>query len=140
MEYMEAKMQDQLEASMNEYETMAARIAELEELHKGCICHGNWRNIVADCQDQLGQSFNDDKGEVYNFFGVVLSEDDYYYGMFRKGQLRLLSCVGSLESHGFTPVLIPNADGLQPCCSPYCECEKNKCTHPGFYDDRDRTS
>lgn len=24
----------------------------------------------------------------------------------------------------------------KPCRSPYCECEKDKCTHPGFYDAR----
>jgi hypothetical protein len=29
----------------------------------------------------------------------------------------------------------PSAD-LQPCCSPYCECAKGACTHPGFYDAR----
>jgi hypothetical protein len=26
--------------------------------------------------------------------------------------------------------------GLQPCKSPYCECDVGKCTHPGFYDAR----
>lgn len=26
---------------------------------------------------------------------------------------------------------------LQPCRSPYCECEPGKCTSPGFYDARD---
>lgn len=25
---------------------------------------------------------------------------------------------------------------LQPCRSPYCECEVGACTHPGFYDAR----
>ncbi len=25
---------------------------------------------------------------------------------------------------------------MQPCRSPYCECTKHKCTHPGFYDAR----
>ena len=25
---------------------------------------------------------------------------------------------------------------LQPCKSPYCECDVNKCSHPGFYDAR----
>lgn len=28
------------------------------------------------------------------------------------------------------------ASGLQPCRSPYCECDVGKCTHPGFYDSR----
>jgi hypothetical protein len=26
--------------------------------------------------------------------------------------------------------------GLCPCRSPYCECEQNKCSHPGCYDAR----
>lgn len=26
--------------------------------------------------------------------------------------------------------------GLKPCKSPYCECEKGKCEHPGSYDAR----
>lgn len=26
--------------------------------------------------------------------------------------------------------------GLRPCRSPYCECEQDKCTHPGCYDAR----
>lgn len=25
---------------------------------------------------------------------------------------------------------------LKPCRSPYCECTKNQCTHPGYYDAR----
>ena len=25
---------------------------------------------------------------------------------------------------------------LKPCRSPYCECIKDQCTHPGFYDAR----
>jgi hypothetical protein len=27
---------------------------------------------------------------------------------------------------------------LKPCHSPYCECDSGKCTHPGFYDARDK--
>lgn len=27
-------------------------------------------------------------------------------------------------------------EDLQPCKSPYCECDVNKCSHPGFYDAR----
>lgn len=25
---------------------------------------------------------------------------------------------------------------MKPCRSPYCECAKNQCTHPGYYDAR----
>jgi len=28
------------------------------------------------------------------------------------------------------------SEELKPCRSPYCECEKGKCTHPGFFDAR----
>ena len=28
--------------------------------------------------------------------------------------------------------------GVQPCCSPYCECDAGACTHPNYYDDRDK--
>ena len=34
----------------------------------------------------------------------VLGDDDYYYGMVRNGRHLLLSCVGSIEGHGFTRV------------------------------------
>jgi len=27
---------------------------------------------------------------------------------------------------------------LKPCRSPYCECDSGECTHPGFYDARDK--
>ena len=29
-----------------------------------------------------------------------------------------------------------NTPATQPCHSPYCECERDKCTHPGFHDAR----
>lgn len=33
----------------------------------------------------------------------------------------------------------PTSKALKPCRSPYCECDKGKCTHPGFYDARDES-
>ena len=76
-----------------------------------CICKGNWRSIVSECENQIGKQFRDHRGDVATFFGVVHSNDDYYYGMIydsaklrRLGDatpLRLLSCVGSLETHGY---------------------------------------
>jgi hypothetical protein len=43
-------------------------------------------------------------GKTYIFFGVVWGSDDFYYGMIPVGvgSLKLLSCVGSLDAHGFT--------------------------------------
>lgn len=68
----------------------------------GCICKGNWRAIVKECEHLIGKEFISEGGVRYRFFGVVHTEDDYYYGMSSTDQgLMLLSCVGSLEAHGF---------------------------------------
>ena len=75
-----------------------ALIAELE----ACICKGNWRNIIAECEHLIGQTFVDNTGIEYTFYGLVHGSDDYYYGMWRKdGEPRLLSCVGSIDGWGF---------------------------------------
>lgn len=67
----------------------------------GCICKGNWRAIIGECGPLIGKKFKDSHGEYWTFFGVVYGDDDYYYGMCNKDRLRLLSCVGSFECHGF---------------------------------------
>ena len=68
----------------------------------GCICKGNWRNIVSNCEGNLERKFIDHKGNEWLFFGIVWGKDDFYYGMQgAEGKLFLLSCVGSIENHGF---------------------------------------
>ncbi len=68
-----------------------------------CICKGNWRNIVSESLPLLGKRFTDETGHEYTFYGVVHGEDDYYYGMCDDdGCCYLLSCVGSLETHGYS--------------------------------------
>lgn len=74
------------------------------EVDEGCICYGNWRQIVKEVDHLIGQDFKDGKGETWKFFGVVHADDDYYYGMHRAGKLNLLSCVVDLQAHGFEPV------------------------------------
>jgi hypothetical protein len=69
-----------------------------------CICQGNWRAIVKKTEALIGKRFLDQRGDVYSFFGVVHGGDDYYYGMFGGGKLQLLSCVGSIEGHGFEQI------------------------------------
>lgn len=68
-----------------------------------CICEGNLRLIVSETSHLFGRWFKDEKGQVYTFYGVVIAEDDYYYGMTRHidGKNQLLSCVGSIEAFGF---------------------------------------
>lgn len=74
-------------------------------LDEGCICHGNWRQLVKECEGLIGKEYvATDDGRTYVFFGLVNGGDDYYYGMLGNTtpHLRLLSCVGSLETWGFT--------------------------------------
>ena len=60
-----------------------------------------WRQRIIECVNLIGKKFVSDTGEECIFFGLVYSDDDYYYGMFGNGKLRLLSCVGSIAGHGF---------------------------------------
>lgn len=80
----------------------------MSEQADDCICQGNWRLIVEESVPLFGQMFNDRNGVPHEFFGVVHGGDDYYYGMWSSAEksLVLLSCVGSIEGHGFTPVLV----------------------------------
>lgn len=66
-----------------------------------CICAGNWRLIVEEAESLLDKPFTGPHGDVWYLFGIVHGSDDYYYGMCRNGQIKLLSCVGSLASHGY---------------------------------------
>ena len=73
-----------------------------------CICNGNWRAIVKKTEHLLDKRFRDNLGEEFTFFGIVHGSDDYYYGM-RGKTMRLLSCVGSIEGHGFELIAAPPA-------------------------------
>lgn len=70
-----------------------------------CVCEGNWRLIVSEYEDRIGSCYSDHTGQVWHFFGLVHGGDDYYYGMSKPGGgLMLLSCVGSIEGHGYKPL------------------------------------
>ncbi len=73
-----------------------------KKLDPDCICHGNWRTLVQEVDHLIDRQFKDASGRVYTFYGLVHGEDDYYYGMSSPLGGVLLSCVGSLETHGFT--------------------------------------
>ena len=67
-----------------------------------CICKGNWRKIIEKSEPMLDSLFTDGDGAVHRFIGVMYSSDDYYYCMMSMaGELRRLTCVGSIESFGF---------------------------------------
>ena len=51
--------------------------------------------------------------------------------------------VGDLKGKGYYPDKVAEhleqhfgIEYRKPCKSPYCECDVNKCSHPGFYDAR----
>lgn len=71
-----------------------------------CICKGNWRSIVKKYDDLIGKKFVDAvTDDEYTFFGLVHSDDDFYYGMWAEGKdLRLLSCAASLDGYGFETI------------------------------------
>lgn len=74
----------------------------MSDIDNECICKGNWRNIVKDCEHLIGETYMY-KGTEYILFGLVHGDDDYYYGMSStEGRNMLLSCVGSIEGYGFT--------------------------------------
>ena len=63
-------------------------------------CDENWRKIVKESSPLLGKKFINN-GRTYTFVGIVYSNDGYYYLMsYMWGYMRL-SCVSSIEDHGF---------------------------------------
>lgn len=98
-----------------------AKIAETEGLDDNLPCGAlaaqypavahagdQWQRIVDEVRPLIGRHFKDAKGMVWTFFGVVDGDEDYYYGM-HNTKLSLLSCVGSIEGHGFELI-----DEVQP--------------------------
>ena len=81
----------------------------------GCICEGNWRDIINESAPLIDQLYNDNNGAVHRFVGVLHAVDDYYYCMVSMtGKWKLLSCVGSIEGHEYTKVV----NGALTCTTP----------------------
>jgi hypothetical protein len=88
---------------------IAALKAQVEGMRKDaeqCICKGNWQRIVKKSGPLLDETYKDSLGVEYIFCGVMHGSDDYYYSMWPKagGHMQLLSCVGSIEMHGYSLV------------------------------------
>jgi len=67
----------------------------------------SWDRLIKECEGLYGNVYRDEHdGEFCTFFGLVHDDIDYYYGMMtiKDSRLRLLSCVGNFESHGFVLV------------------------------------
>ncbi len=68
----------------------------------GCICDGNWREIISENRPFFDRTYIN-QGIEYTFAGVLHAEGDYYYLMISKTDYttRRLSCVGSIEVYDF---------------------------------------
>ncbi len=90
--------------------TKAACSSVPPDLHDdGCICRGNWRDIVREMEPLIGGRYRDNSGNVLVFYGLVHGGNDYYYGMAGPTGHELLSCVGSLEGWGYS-LVSPNGE------------------------------
>ena len=58
-------------------------------------------------QDKFGKLYADNTGQIYKFIGIVIAEDDYYYGLMNLYDKKwtLSSCVGYLEESGYEEVV-----------------------------------
>jgi hypothetical protein len=72
----------------------------------GCICKGNWREIIKENQQDFGKLFNDRNGNIHKYIGVVHTEDDYYHLLYdMNGKPSLISCAVNLDMIGYEPVI-----------------------------------
>ena len=76
----------------------------LEELE---IKKDNLTLIRERYQDKFGKMYADNTGQIFMFIGIVIAEDDYYYGLMNLYDKKwtLSSCVGYLEESGYEEVV-----------------------------------
>ena len=85
--------------------TLQMRLAAAESEARECACKGNWRALLKECLPLEGGRFRNRIGHEYTFIGLMDGFDDYYYVLFSPQQgVALLSCVGSIENHGFEQI------------------------------------
>ena len=58
-------------------------------------------------QDKFNKLYADNTGQIYKFIGIVIADDDYYYGLMNMNDKTwaLSSCVGYLENSGYEEVV-----------------------------------
>lgn len=75
-----------------------------EELYQdGCICEGNWRQIIKESYSDIGKWYHSSyDNKDYKLFGIVWADDDFYYGMCDKDSKTILvTCCSYLKNQGF---------------------------------------
>ena len=58
-------------------------------------------------QRKFNKLYADNTGQIYKFIGIVIADDDYYYGLMNMNDKTwvLSSCVGYLEKSGYEEVV-----------------------------------
>jgi len=69
----------------------------------GCICEGNWRDIIKETETLIGKWFKDENGCSWRLQGILWAEDDFYY-LFADayGYCQYISCCVVIEKSGMT--------------------------------------
>ena len=64
----------------------------------------NLELILKETEHLFDCVFESDEGEFFTFLGIFICSDDYYYVMksLVSGEVRNLSCVGSIKDFGLT--------------------------------------
>jgi hypothetical protein len=68
----------------------------------------NLHAIIERYEDKFNTLWSDKhSGEIYKFIGIVVADDDYYYGLMNMHSKRwvMSSCVGLLELSGYEEVV-----------------------------------
>ena len=66
----------------------------------------NLELIIKESRPYFDHYYIGENNHTFIFDGILVAEDDYYYSMrsAKNNTVRLLSCVGSIESYGFERV------------------------------------
>lgn len=68
----------------------------------------NLEKIIEEYRPHFNEIYSDTKtGSLYNFEGILVAEDDYYYLLLplnKEDKTVYCSCVGGIESFGFERV------------------------------------
>jgi hypothetical protein len=69
----------------------------------GCICEGNWRQLVSEYNELIGQYYIKPGTNLkYRFEGLVWGDDDFYFLLCDEmNNCIMLSCVSNIEMYGW---------------------------------------
>lgn len=74
------------------------------------MSYKNLHAIIEQYEDRFNTLWSDKStGEIYKFIGIIVADDDYYYGLMNMHSKKwvMSSCVGYLEDFGYEVVNEP---------------------------------